>query len=229
MSSRRKPRPLNRDKQTYRDDRLYIIACDDTYAPKQYFGAYEAHFLRSRLQVYVIPTTDGTSSAAHVVNRLIEMESEEYDEKWLLLDTDHYIRGSHKASFLQAIHDAKQRGIHIAVSRPCFEFWLLLHHLAHDDERLLNITNAKSTASLLKEIHGTYHKDKVDMARFPLESVVHSVREGRLLDSEVGGGDIPDRPTSRVYRLWESIVRNASLPQLPEEWAHLKTTIDREW
>ena len=29
--------PLSRDPHTFRDDRLFIIACDDTYAPKQYF------------------------------------------------------------------------------------------------------------------------------------------------------------------------------------------------
>jgi hypothetical protein len=33
----RKPRPLKRDADSLRDDRLFIVACDDTYAAKQYF------------------------------------------------------------------------------------------------------------------------------------------------------------------------------------------------
>jgi hypothetical protein len=33
----RQPRPLTRDAVSLRDDRLFIVACDDTYAPKQYF------------------------------------------------------------------------------------------------------------------------------------------------------------------------------------------------
>ena len=35
--TRRKARPLKRDGTRLRDDRLFIVACDDTYAPKQYF------------------------------------------------------------------------------------------------------------------------------------------------------------------------------------------------
>lgn len=34
----RKGRPLVRDAQRLRDDRLFIVACDDTYAPKQYLN-----------------------------------------------------------------------------------------------------------------------------------------------------------------------------------------------
>lgn len=49
----RKPRALSRDKQICRDDKLIIIACDDTYAPKQYSG-----FVRfPRVHVHVIETT----------------------------------------------------------------------------------------------------------------------------------------------------------------------------
>ena len=31
----RNPRPIERDKKEFRDDRLFIVACDDTFAPKQ--------------------------------------------------------------------------------------------------------------------------------------------------------------------------------------------------
>lgn len=37
----RKPRPIKRHEATFRDDRLFIVACDDTFAPKQYFEFYE--------------------------------------------------------------------------------------------------------------------------------------------------------------------------------------------
>lgn len=220
--SRRKPRPLNRDKQSFRDDRIYIIACDDTYAPKQYFEAYEGNFLGKRLQVHVIPTQDGTSSAEHVLNRLLNFESEERDEKWLFLDTDHYIRGSHQKSYIQAIQKAKQQGVKVAVSRPCFEFWLLLHHLKHNDENLSKIGNAKSASQLLECILGSYNKYNLNMQQFLFSTVPHAIVETRALDESVKGGDIPDLPTSRVYKLWESIIQNASLPQLPEELQPLK-------
>jgi hypothetical protein len=53
----RKPRPLNRDVADFRDDRLFIVACDDTYAPKQYFSFFNI----TRVQVHVVPTEDNSS------------------------------------------------------------------------------------------------------------------------------------------------------------------------
>jgi hypothetical protein len=32
--TQRLPRPLKRDKDSFRDDRLFIVACDDTFAPR---------------------------------------------------------------------------------------------------------------------------------------------------------------------------------------------------
>ena len=62
--------PLSRDPHTFRDDRLFIIACDDTYAPKQYFD----FFRLPRIQVHVVPTTDGTSNAQAVLDRSCRAE-----------------------------------------------------------------------------------------------------------------------------------------------------------
>jgi RloB-like protein len=122
---RRQSRPLKRDSETLGDTRLFIIACDDTYAPKQYFG----FFRLARIQIHVIETQDGRSSAEHVLERLATFDHEPDDELWMLLDTDHYAQGTHLQSFRAALQKAKQRGVRVALSRPCFELWLLLHHL----------------------------------------------------------------------------------------------------
>jgi hypothetical protein len=55
----RKPRPLKREEGELRDARMFIIACDDTYAPKQYFG-----FLRlPRVKVHVLAAEAGAGSS----------------------------------------------------------------------------------------------------------------------------------------------------------------------
>jgi hypothetical protein len=90
----RKPRPLARDAASLRDDRLFIVACD-----VQYFEFFRI----PRVQVHVVPTEDGTSSAEHVLDRLRAIEHEEGDELWMLLDTDHYTTGSHLGSFMSTI------------------------------------------------------------------------------------------------------------------------------
>ena len=48
----RQPRPLARDSASLRDDRLFIVACDDTFAPKQYFD----FFRLTRVHIHVVPT-----------------------------------------------------------------------------------------------------------------------------------------------------------------------------
>ena len=98
-----KKRPLRRDVGSLRDDRLFIIACDDTYAPKQYFD----FFRLTRVQIHVVPTVDGTSAAAHVLTRLLSFDHHDDDERWLVLDVDHALNGGHVASFMEALKRAK--------------------------------------------------------------------------------------------------------------------------
>ena len=210
----RKKRPLTRDQQEYRDDRLFIIASDDTYAPKQYFDAFEI----PRIKVVVVPTTDGSSAAPHVLSRLEQYDFEEDDERWMLLDTDHYIQPNHAATFLQAINDARQKGIEVALSNPCFDFWLLLHHLEKGAD-LSKITDAKSVGVELRKTLGAFDKTKLNPDHFPLSVVANACRVAHAIDVGVGGGDRPVAPTSRVYKLWESIISKTPKIQLPEELA----------
>lgn len=214
--STRKKRPLARDVQDYRDDRLFIIASDDTHAPKQYFDAFEI----PRIKVLVIPTTDGTSAAPHVLQRLEEYEVEDWDERWMLLDTDHYIQPQHAPTFLRAITEAKQKGINVALSNPCFDFWLLLHHIS-EREDLSRITNAKSVGVALRQALGSFDKTKLNPTHFPLSTVANACHAAREIDGRTGGGDRPTGPTSRVYMLWESIVSNSARAQLPLELASI--------
>jgi hypothetical protein len=110
----RQPRPLTRDKASLRDDRLFIVACDDTFAPKQYFS-----FLRlTRVKIHVVTTTDGTSAASHVLDRLLQFDHEPDDELWMLLDTDHCAQGTHLGSFVEAIREARRQGVNVALSKP---------------------------------------------------------------------------------------------------------------
>jgi hypothetical protein len=162
----RNPRPLTRDAAGLRDDRLFIVACDDTYAPKQYFGFFQI----PRVHVHVVATEDGTSAAEHVLERLRNFDHEEYDELWLLLDTDHCIAGGHLQSFLAAIAATKQQGINVALSRPCFELWLLLHHEQESAVQLL--PDCKAVNDMLRSKLGQYNKTNLKPEHYPLASVL---------------------------------------------------------
>lgn len=206
----RTPRPLNRDTADFRDDRLFIVACDDTYAPEQYFSFFNI----TRVQIHVVPTKDNSSVAKYVLGRLLEFEHQEDDELWMLLDTDHCIQGHHKKGFIQAIQDAKQRGVHVALSKPCFELWLLLHHV--DAETVISLSNAKETEKALRKVLGEYNKTQLKETDYPLKSIGDACFRAEKLDAKVIGGDIPETNTSRVYQLWKAIAAKALPSQLPD-------------
>ena len=211
----RKARPLKRDGLSLRDDRLFIVACDDTYAPKQYFDFFQI----PRVQVHVVPTANGTSAARHVLERLLQFDHEEDDEFWLLLDTDHYTSEGHFPGFISALSEARQRGVHIALSRPCFELWLLLHHL--DESAVVHLANAAETEDLLRATLGQYNKRRLKSEHYPIATVPDACKRAKRRDSGVSGGDNPEGNTSRVYLLWEAIVAKALPSQLPQplaEW-----------
>lgn len=206
---KRKARPLSRDAAGLRDDRLFIVACDDTFAPKQYFD----FFRFTRVKIHVVPTTDGTSAAAHVLDRLLQFEHDPDDELWMLLDTDHYTQGSHLQSFTMALRDAKQKGVNVALSKPCFELWLLLHHT--DESHVIDLPTAGDVESKLRAVCGEYNKTNLKASHYPLESAVDAYARATRLDATVAGGDIPTCNTSRVYQLLEAIVSKALPSQLP--------------
>jgi hypothetical protein len=210
-------RPLTRETSDYRDDRLFIVACDDTYAPKQYFDSFQI----DRVKLHVIPTLNGTSHAQHVLDRLLSYEHREGDERWILLDTDHCIKNGHISSFKAAIRSAQQNGVKIALSRSCFEVWLLLHHLEASDVSLVG--NAKHVEMVLAATLGTYSKTRLHSEDFPLSKVVLACERALQLDLPYQGKLIPGATGSRVYKLWLAIAQGASYSQLPKELHSLRS------
>jgi hypothetical protein len=161
----RKPRPLARDKEVLRDTRLFIIACDDTFAPQQYFSFFRI----PRVKLHVVPTEDGTSVARQVLERLLKFEHEADDELWMLLDTDHCTRGTHLGGFTEALQRARKQDVHIALSKPCFEFWLLLHH--DDEAQMANLSSCTEVEARLRSILGEYNKTRLKAGHYPAGAV----------------------------------------------------------
>lgn len=206
----RKPRPLKRDSNSYRDDRLLLIGCDDTYAPKQYFDAFEF----KRVKVEVVPTLNGTSVADHVLDRLLGFECDDDDERWLILDTDHVTKGTHLASLTQTLTRARQARVNIAFSRPCFELWLLLHYV--DETGIGNLANATAVNKHLRRSIGTYNKRLLRAEDYQAERVADAIARAERLDAGIANSLIPSVNTTRVYLLWQSILKMAQVDDLPE-------------
>lgn len=213
----RQPRPLTRDSTSPRGDRLFIVACDDTFAPKQYFDFFQL----TRVKIHVVPTPDGSSAALHLLDRLLQFDHDADDELWMLLDTDHCVQGAHLAGFVEALREAKRQSVNVALSKPSFELWLLLHHVEETEVGVLSA--AKDVEEALRARLGEYNKTNLKQEHYPLTSVRSAYSRAERLDATVAGGDIPSDNTTRVYRLLKAIAAKALPQQLPPELRGLLT------
>ena len=199
----RPSRPLARRARVARDDRLFVVATEDTYAPHQYFSGFRI----PRVQVHVVPTTDGKSAASDVVERLKELRDDAArrgdlqasDQFWVVVDTDHYVSGRHVKSFKSALKVARSLQFNVAVSNPCFEIWLLLHVSSPPAE----LKNARAVVDALRNALGSYDKSNIDMEQY-LPGVQDAVVRAKTLD--VGLAGWPQKMGTQVHLLVEEIM-----------------------
>jgi hypothetical protein len=208
----RKPLSIGRAQRVLRDDRVFVVATDDTYAPDQYFR----HLPLPRVKVTVLPTPEdsGLSGPMHVVERLKaafegvreRKEIQEGDEFWVFLDTDHHFTESHLKGTLAALKTARHVGFEIAISNPCFELWLLLHHMEVPPG--CGFSDCDTVAGQLRQILGQYSKTLLKPGQFPLERVPDAIRRARSFEAspDETRSSWPMNPGTRVYRLLERVL-----------------------
>jgi hypothetical protein len=86
-----------------------------------------------------------------------------------------------------------------------------------EDSAVNALSNAREVEQALRATLGGYNKTKLRQEDYPLAKVAEACVRAHRLDGVTGGGDIPGGNTSRVYRLWEAILKKALPSQLPAE------------
>ena len=156
----RKKRPLNRKIPSLRDATLIIIATEGEKTEKQYFDGL---FKSTKVQVIVLPTVDHRSAPKYVYGRLYDFKKEydldKNDELWLMIDIDRW-----KTDEISIIaNNSLKKGFNLAVSNPCFELWLYLHH---SELSKLEKYECDYFASQLKILLGSYNKSNININMF---------------------------------------------------------------
>ncbi|NLX95321.1 MAG: RloB domain-containing protein [Rhodopirellula sp.] len=195
----RKKRPLDRDMGVVRDASLVIIACEDTYAVKQYF----ARFHTRKVQFHVLATEGGRSSPKDVLARLDaaknDYATEDGDSFWVCMDTDHWVEANHIRNLRDVLRQCRQKGYEVAISNPCFELWLLLHF---EEYTQTTEVPCSDVADALRQAAGSYRKDACDRLAIEPSQVDVAVARAKAMDR--GLEDVlPSYPVTRVYRLLE--------------------------
>lgn len=116
-----------------------------------------------------------------------------YDEAWCVFDVDEHAHAE------TARHLAAKEGVHLAVSNPCFELWLLLHFA----DCAAHVT-ASQAGRLLRKHLPRYDKHLrfEDLANGYADAVI---RAETLARRGTDTGDAGGNPSTGVYLLTERI------------------------
>jgi hypothetical protein len=122
----------------------------------------------------------------------------EVDECWCLFDVEW---PKHHPNLQEAIDLAHASDINLAISNPCFEIWLILHH--QDQASFMNTAPAERLSRKLDNRPGK----SIDAAVYmPLRK--EAARRARLLDKrhDRDGTQFPhDNPSSGMYKFLQEI------------------------
>ena len=202
--SRRRPgaRPLKRRVAIRKPRKTLLIFCEGEQTEPDYLDALKRQpSVREKAAVDLrverghggsVPLT--LVEMARTAQRKAEEEEGEIDEVWCVFDVEW---PRNHPGLLEAVQQASQAGINLAVSNPCFEIWLILHF--QDQSAWLDNDDARH---LRKRLDGSTAKE-IEPARY-MSSYEEAARRAFELDQrhEGNGTSFPhNNPSTGMHHL----------------------------
>ena len=173
---------------------------------------YFKHYHRLHRERVIVTIDEFHGGPVQLVDRAITAKKEQsyearhgrgrpYDEIWCVFDVDD------RPNWHDAVEQAAQGGIEVAVSNPCVEFWFILHYqdqTAHIDRR-----QAQKRAEALMQCSKVLTQQALDSLtdRYP-DAVKRAVR---LDEKHRKDGSAPrTNPSSDTWRLIDRIKNEGS-------------------
>jgi hypothetical protein len=123
-----------------------------------------------------------------------DRDRDRFDEVWCVLDVDDY-----RDDIDRAVRLASRARISLAISNPCFEFWLLLHFTDHKAW----LKDAAGAAAKLCRHVPSYDKTKLDFDSFA-PGIQDAIDRARAITD--AGRDHRHNPTTTMWRLATAMV-----------------------
>jgi hypothetical protein len=184
----RESRLVRRPPRREARQRLLIVCGSERTEPQYLAGLRD--FIENRavdLRIVKHPR-----SPAQVVTYAAKITTADFDEVWCVVDVDEFDLASAAAK-------ASRERIELAVSNPCFEVWLLLHH---EDCRAA-MADCHAVLVRLRKHLPAYDKTKLDFLDY-VKNVADAVTRARAL--ETSGTDHTRNPSTSMWRLVEKIM-----------------------
>ena len=116
VSPRRGRRP------PFREPRLrLLVVCGGKRTEPDYFRGLKSHLRNPAVQIRLKPKVGAPRDLVEHARKIAPDGGDEFDEVWCVVDSDEF-------DLKQAVALAAKLNVRLAVSNPCFELWLLLHH-----------------------------------------------------------------------------------------------------
>jgi hypothetical protein len=174
-------------------NRVLIVCCGEK-TEKRYLDGLRRTFPDSPVVVRIKPAIGAPSGLVAYAEKLRDQNAGEFDEVWCVFDVDDYAADVEVAAVA-----ARKADVSVAVSNPCFEFWLLLH--LRDHKAWLN-GPPDAEAKLVKCLP-EYDKTKLNFAHFA-PGVRIAISRGR--DHAGSGRTYRDNPFTTMWRLADVII-----------------------
>lgn len=206
-------------REAFRDARLIVIASEGKDTERIYFKALAKEYTNPRVHVHILERSEAeqnNSSPDHVLKQLNDYKSqyelEADDELWLVVDKD---RWTEAMLSCVATECSQEVAMHMALSNPCFELWLLLHiedsALLTPEEQKQWIENRRKSKNgdpylkvRLRQKMGSYHESSYDALTL-IANVEDAIERARALDKNPNDR-WPQTLGTRVYLLAESVM-----------------------
>ena len=206
-------------REAFRDARLIVIASEGKDTERIYFKALAKEYTNPRVHVHILERSENeqnNSSPEHVLKQLNDYKSqyelEADDELWLVVDKDRWT----EAMLSRVATECSQEvAMHMALSNPCFELWLLLHmedaaSLTTEEKKqwMENRRKSKNADPYLKvrlrQKMGSYHESDYDAPAL-IVHVEEAIARAKDLDNNLTDR-WPQTLGTRVYLLAESVM-----------------------
>ena len=206
-------------REAFRDARLIVIASEGKDTERIYFKALAKEYTNPRVHVHILERSEAeqnNSSPEHVLKQLNNYK-EQYaleadDELWLVIDKDHWTEAMLSRVATVCSQDDF---MHMALSNPCFELWLLLHledaASLTPEEQMLWMENRRKSKNAnpylklrLRQKIGSYHESAYDALSL-IAHVEDAIERAKTLDKNPTDR-WPQTLGTRVYLLAESVM-----------------------
>lgn len=204
-----------RESNTTEREKIFVLAFEGNLTEEKYFSEFKNSnkFNDELIYLHLLKrSSDDTNSAPnHVFSKLKKEAKDEFnfkkgDELWMIIDTD---RWKSIPKIIEACNDSEN--MFVAVSNPCFEFWLLLHIKdiqEYSEEELELLLKNKKTGNRnyvetkIVGILGSYNKANLKTDDF-LPHIDTAVLRAKNLDQPQE--EYPTKLGSHIYKLIEKL------------------------